>query len=181
MYTEQELKQLRRAIYENVAQRLMWQILYINAQAQGASNLGVIRKRLSELPQEFALLMRNTIGDAAAQGLVQAVYEGSDLFMQYVDSFFHGGGDESLLQQQLCTNAQRIAQDMHQINPQWGVMQWTYLMEHQLQLLEGIMHDAKDGSYKTWAEILPIVCRLKMDMADYLAEGISSAPKRPTG
>lgn len=65
---------------------------------------------------------------------------------------------------------------MQEINPQWSAAEWAAMMDHQLQLLETVMEDAKRGSYKTWAQILP-VCRLKMDMADYLAEGITSSLK----
>ena len=174
MYTEQELKEFRRAIYEFSAEQLMWQVLYINAVAQHAPNLDIIYKRLLELPHVFQLIMLNTVDTPDVRALTQAVEEGNRLFIDYVDSFFHDGADMSSLLKQREENVDYIAQCMHKINPRWGITEWVTLINHQIALINQTMIDAKHGSYKTWAQILPLVCRLKMDMADYLAEGISS-------
>lgn len=173
MYTDHELAALRKAIYENAAEQLMWQVLYINAAAQHAPNLKVIRDKLLSLPRTFELIMLNSVNSPLIQELAHTVYDGNRLFIQYVDSVFNHGPDTSDLARQLNDNIQAIARILHEINPQWGTAAWTTLIRHQIDLMNSVMNSAQQGKYETWAEILPIVRKLKMDMADYLAQGIS--------
>lgn len=173
MYTEHELKELRKAIYENAADQLLWQILYINAVAQHAPNLSVVRNKLLSLPKNFELIMLNSVNSPTVRNLTQAVYEGNRLFVEYVDCVFHGGDDKGVIRQKLDDNIQYITKCLCQINPQWGDTQWKTMIHHQIELMNTVMYDAKEGKYEDWSLILPVIRRLKMDMADYLAHGIS--------
>lgn len=48
------------------------------------------------------------------------------------------------------------------------------LINHQVELLNTVMNDAKQGKYDTWTYILPVLHKIKLDMADYLEQGIST-------
>lgn len=175
MYTDQELSELQKAIYENAAEQLMWQVLYINSVAQHSPALNEVRKKLLSLPRTFEMIMLNSVNSPVVVDLAHAVYDGNRLFIEYVDSVFDDETDQPLLRQKLNVNIHRIAQYLHEINPQWGTTEWTTLINHQIELMTTVMNNAKAGNYSTWAEVLPVIRRLKMDMADYLAHGIASA------
>ncbi|MCI8510237.1 MAG: hypothetical protein HFJ06_17060, partial [Lachnospiraceae bacterium] len=85
MYTEPELKELRKAIYEFTADQLMWEILYINAVAQHSPALDVVRNKLLSLPKTFGLIMQNSVRSPDVKKLTQAVNQGTQLFIQYVN------------------------------------------------------------------------------------------------
>lgn len=172
VYTEHELKELRKAIYEFTADQLMWEILYINAVAQHSPALDVVRNKLLSLPKTFGLIMQNSVRSPDVKKLTQAVNQGTQLFIQYVNCVFQGGTDATVLKQKLSENIELIAKCLHQINAQWGTQQWMTLIQHQVELTDAVMDSAKQGKYETWENILPIIRKLKMDMADYLAQGI---------
>lgn len=173
IYTEHELRELRKAIYEYAADQLMWQVLYINSVAQHAPNVNVIRDKLLSLPRTFELILLNSVNSPAVKDLAQAVYDGNRLFVQYVDCVCNGGTDQTTLKQKLEDSVQQIAKCMNGINPQWGTAEWMTLMHHEIDLMNTVMDKAKQGKYETWAQVLPVVRKIKMDMADYLAHGIS--------
>lgn len=175
VYTEHELRELRKAIYEFTADQLMWEILYINAVAQHSPALDVVRNKLLLLPKTFGLIMQNSVRSPDIRELTQAVYQTTQLFVQYVDCVFHGGADETALRQELKDHTQLISKCLHKINAKWGTAQWMALIQHQVELMDAVMNSAKQGKYETWENVLPIVRKLKMDMADYLAQGICSA------
>ncbi len=174
MYSEHELKELRRAIYENAAEQLLWQVMYINAVAQHSPALNIVRNKLLALPRTFELIMHNSINSPAVKDLTQAVYSGNRLFVEYVDSVFNGNSDKTALGQNLNDNIEYIANLLHKINPQWGTAEWMTLINHQVELLNTVMNDAKQGKYDTWTYILPVLHKIKLDMADYLEQGIST-------
>ncbi len=174
MYTEQELQQLRKAIYENTADLLLWQVLYIISVAQHSSSLDVVRKKLLSSPKTFQLIMQNSVNSPYVKELAKAVYDGNNLFVRYIDGVFCNGADQNTIRQELQRKVHEIADCMHRINPQWGIDKWVTLMQHQIDLMDAVMADVKGGHYDSWADVLPIIRKLKMDMADYLAHGISS-------
>lgn len=178
LYTNRELAELRKAIYENATEQLMWQVLYINCVAQHSPSLKVVREKLLSLPRNFELIMLNSVNSPIVVDLAHAVYDGNRVFVQYVDSIFSGGADELILKQKLNDNIQYIASCLHRINPQWKTTEWITLINHQIQLMNTVMTKAKEGHYESWAEILPIIRKLKMDMADYLASGIAGFPQQ---
>ena len=132
----------------------------------------MVRDKLLSLPRIFELIMRNSVNSPVVTDLAHAVYDGNRLFVQYVDSVFNNKADEPELRQKLNENIQTIAVYLHEINPQWGTTEWKTLIDHQIKLMNMVINNAKEGNYSTWAEVLPIIRRLKMDMADYLAQGI---------
>lgn len=174
MYTDQELMLLRKAIYEYAAEQLMWQVLYINCVAQHAPNTDIVRDKLLSLPKTFRLIMRNSVDSPGVEKLTEAVNEGNREFVSYVDCFFNHSTDLPEHRQKLNSNVQYIAKCLNQINPMWGTAEWITLINHQIELMNTVMNNAKQGHYESWAEILPIIRKLKMDMADYLAHGISA-------
>lgn len=173
IYTEQELKELRRAIYDNAVEQLLWQIMYVEAVAHNTPNCEAIRKKLLSLPKAFELIILNTVKDSpAVRKLIQSVYEANRLFVQYVDCVFRNGNNESALVNKLHESVHSIADCLHQMNPQWGTAPWITMMNHHIKLMDTIMNDAKTGKQETLTDILPNIRRLKMDMAEYLAHGI---------
>ena len=69
MYSEHELKELRRTIYENAAEQLLWQVMYINAVAQHSPALNIVRNKLLALPRTFELIMHNSVNSPVVKAL----------------------------------------------------------------------------------------------------------------
>ena len=173
MYTDKELLEIRKAIYEYTAEQLMWQVLYINCAALHSPNLNAVRNKLLALPRYFELIMLNTVNTPVVQDLIHVVYEENRLFVDYVDSIFNNGTDTQLIKQKIDENVIYIAKYLNKINPQWGISEWLTLINHQMELINSVIEHAKKGNYETWAEVLPFIRKIEMDIAEYLSHGIS--------
>ena len=179
MYTEQQQRELSRAIYEYTADQLIWRILYLNSAVQNSPGLDVIGDKLLSLPRTFSLSLLNIDRTPAMHNFIQAAEEENRLYVGYADSVFQGKGNQAALRRDWEQNTQKIATLLSQINAFWEKEEWMTLISHQKQLLDLVMLDVKEGKCSTFTQILPMVKRMAMEMSDYLAHGlIQSAPSR---
>lgn len=172
MYSEFEIEQLRRAIYENVTEQMLWQVLYINSVAQKSPNIKTVRDKLMSLPKNFALIMTNSIkGSPELDELIGMIYGCNATFAEYIDETF-SGSDCTVIVSEITKETQDIAKNLNAVNPFWQTETWMVMIDHQRNLMNNVINDAIDQKYETWDDLLPTVRRLKLDMADYLITGI---------
>lgn len=171
LYSDNQKKELTRAIGEYLIDQLLWRILYLNSVASNWEGSEEIRGKLLSLPSTFKLIIDNIERTPAGKELYEAINEETKYYVQYVNSTLNGENNLKNLKKLWDRSIERGLNALSRIYPKWNQMEWDAMISHQQNLLENILMDVKAGKYDTLPTIIPNIRRLTTDISQYLSKG----------
>lgn len=155
-------------------QHITWTRLAIIAIINELQQRDLILQRLLRNPTDFANAFRIFYGDEAAQGIEDLLTAHLTIAAELVNASKAGDTQTAAdAEQRWYENANRIAEYLGSINPNWSTEDWNAMLTEHLDLLQADVMNMLRGEYEESIRLYDDIEAQALEMADMMAEGIS--------
>lgn len=173
-YSPQDLNNVMKLLW---SQNIMWTRFYIISAVSKLPDLIYVADRLLENPRDFANVFRIYYGEQAAQKIEHLFREHLTLTMKLTNSYIVGKatGNTAVitdLEKQWYENADKLADYLSSINPNWGKQMLLNLFQNQLDMTKDEIQKRVSGQYAADVNLYDFLEYHALMTADILAGGI---------
>lgn len=157
------------------AQHIMWTRIVMLGIIFDLPDLQMTTERLLRNARDFAEGIRIYYGDEVAQTFENLIRNHITIAAEFISAA--KDGDENRMEevwQRWVDNANRIAEFLGSINPNWSADDWNAMMLEHIQLLADSAMLMLEQNYQASIEGLDDIFNQAMEMADMMAEGIAN-------
>lgn len=171
MFSEMEdITSIFRMLWE---QHVVWTRMAIMAIVHDLPETEQIIQRLLRNPTDFANVLATYYGEEAAQEFEQLFTDHITIAAELVRAAKAGDNNRMAdANQRWHENADRIAELLGSINPNWSEEDWTAMLYEHLALLSDNVAEMIAGNYEESINQFDDIEAQALEMADMMAEGI---------
>lgn len=170
MYERLNLLNQLRKLWE---QHVMWTRSFVISAANDLKDIEFVTKRLLENPTDFAQIFRQYYGDEIAKQFEELLKEHILIAADIVKATKENDSQKTqALLEKWYHNADKIAEFLSEINPNWEEDEWRFMLSSHLDLLEKEIINRIAGNYEDDVAIYDIIEDQALEMADLMAAGI---------
>lgn len=170
MYERLDLLNLLRKLWE---QHVMWTRSFVISAASDLKDIEFVTKRLLENPTDFAQLLAKYYGDEVAKQFEELLKEHILIAADIVKAIKANDSKETQnLLEKWYHNADKIAEFLSEINPNWEEDEWRFMLSSHLDLLEKEIINRIAGNFEEDVAIYDIIEDQALEMGDIMATGI---------
>lgn len=167
----EELTNRFRLLWE---QHVNWTRAAVSAIIHELPETDLIIQRLLRNPVDFANALRPYFGDEAAQEFQDLLTQHITIAAEIVNAA-KAGNNQAVTEadQRWRENAEQLAELLASMNPDWGVDDWSAMLNEHLDLLSNNVSDRLAGNNEKAINDFDQIERQALEMADVMAEGIA--------
>ncbi len=155
-------------------QHITWTRLAVMGILYELQDRELILQRLLRNPVDFGNAFRVFYGDAVAQSIEELLTNHLTIAAELVQAAKAGNTEAAAdAEQRWYENANRIAEYLGSINPNWSTEDWNAMMNEHLELLQTNIMDMLEGDFEESIRGYDDIEAQALEMADIMAEGIA--------